>query len=328
MRGHPTVRDEGGFALLAVILVVALLSVVVTELVFSMRLEAGMVRAYREGVLAEHLAEAALHQAMRELSSDAQFQVPDEEGQLVLYRVAPGSVFPTRLPALPRTRVPLGAGAFSYRISDEEGRLNLNTAGPLRLDRLLAAIGLEKSARDVITDSLEDWRDANEAHRVNGAESEDTYLKLPVPYRARNADLQDPAELLQVKGVTPELYYGAPGRAALAALVTGRGRGTVNLNTAPHLVLQALGLSEAEIQEILQTRRRAPYTSVPPRFAGRGLHAGSTTFRIEAEGVMAGEPRARVVAVVQRIPGEPGSEPTMVIQSWRPLPPLGTEASW
>ncbi|HET7873911.1 MAG TPA: hypothetical protein VFN71_00190, partial [Methylomirabilota bacterium] len=107
MRLHAVVRDEGGFALLAVILVVALLSVVVTELVFSMRLEAGMVRAYREGVLAEHLAEAALHQAMRELSSDAQFQVPDEEGQLVLYRVAPGSVFPTRLPALPRTRVPL-----------------------------------------------------------------------------------------------------------------------------------------------------------------------------------------------------------------------------
>jgi general secretion pathway protein K len=325
MRSRSALRNEQGFALLSVILVVALLSVVVTELMSSMRLETAMVRAYRDGVIAEHLAEAGVHQAMRELSSDAQIQSLDEDGQIVFFKVAPGSAFPIRLPALPRARVSLGAGAFSYRISDEEGRLNLNTAGPLTVDRLLAVLGLEKTGRDIITDSLEDWRDADETHRANGAESEDTYLKLPVPYRARNADLQDPAELLQVKGVTPELYYGAPDRAALADLVTVRGPGTVNLNTASPLVLQALGLSEAEIQDIIQTRRSAPYTAVPPRFAGHRLHAGSSTFRIDAQGV-AGEVRARVVAMVQRAPGDPGSEPTIVIQSWAQLPPLGAES--
>ena len=42
---------ERGFVLLAVLLVLALLAVVVTELAFSARLEASMVRSYRDGVL-------------------------------------------------------------------------------------------------------------------------------------------------------------------------------------------------------------------------------------------------------------------------------------
>ncbi|HEY7654115.1 MAG TPA: prepilin-type N-terminal cleavage/methylation domain-containing protein, partial [Methylomirabilota bacterium] len=59
-------REQRGFALLAVMLVLALLAVVVTEFAHSARLEASMVRSYRDGVVAAHLAEAGLHQALRE----------------------------------------------------------------------------------------------------------------------------------------------------------------------------------------------------------------------------------------------------------------------
>ena len=52
--------DQSGFALLAVTLVLALLGVVVTELAFSMRLEAAMVRSYKDAILARHLAEAGI----------------------------------------------------------------------------------------------------------------------------------------------------------------------------------------------------------------------------------------------------------------------------
>ncbi len=48
----------------------------------------------------------------------------------------------------------------------------------------------------------------------------------------------------------------------------------------------------------------------------------SATFRIEAEGVIAGEPRARLVAIVQRTTGgTAGSAPPLIIYSWLPLPP-------
>ena len=322
MRGERARGDERGFALLAVMLVLALLGVVLAEFAYSMRLEASMVRAHKESLIAGHLAEAGVHQAIREILSQASISALDEDGQIAFYQLLPGQTTLTRIPNLQRSRVPLGAGEFSYRISDEESRVHLNLAASDRFERLLTALGVPKEARDVIQDSLQDWKDTNDEHRANGAES-DHYLKLPVPYRARNAYLQDQAELLQLRGMTPELYWGAPDRPGLAELVTVFGRNLVNLNTAAPAVLSAMGLSDAEVTDVVQTRVRAPYPSVPGRFtAVRGFAVTSQTFRIEAEGIVAGEPKARVVAIVQRrtprtaLPDAPPPLPFAIV-AWR-----------
>ena len=76
-------KTQTGFALLAVMLVLTLLAVVVTEFAFSARLEASIVRAYRDGVLASHLSEAGVEQAIREILSQAQIAAPDQDGQLI-----------------------------------------------------------------------------------------------------------------------------------------------------------------------------------------------------------------------------------------------------
>ena len=107
----------------------------------------------------------------------------------------------------------------------------------------------------MIGDSIQDWRDPNDEHRANGAESDDYYLKLPMPYRAHNANLESITELLQIKGITPAIYNGSKDHPGLASLVTVRSTGTVNMNTAGPAVLTALGLSTAEITEIQQSRR-------------------------------------------------------------------------
>jgi len=312
--------DERGFALLAVILVLALLAVVVTEFAFSMRLEASMVRAYRDGILARNLAEAGIQQAIREILSESNVVALDDDEQVAFYTRPAGGTDIRRLPSLTRTHVPLGNGAFSYRITDEEGRLNINSGVANRMQLLLTKLGVDKIERDGIGDSIEDWRDANDTSRTNGAES-DYYLKLPVPYRARNGNFQDTAELLQIKGITPELYYGSDEREGLERLVTTRGRGNVNLNTAPAAVLSAVGLSDAEISEIVQTRSKTPYPAVG-RFGGRGpFSVVSNTFRIEAEGIVGGEPKARIVAIVQKVSGSTAGAATVSIVSWRPAEP-------
>jgi general secretion pathway protein K len=285
---------ERGFALTAVLLVMALLGVVGAEFAFSMRLEASAVRAYKESVTATHLAEAGLAQALREIAADAAWVVQAEDGQLTFYTSGR-----TALPRLPRKDVAFGPGHFSYRLSDEEARLNLNTSPPQRVDELLRVLGLDKSDRDVIVDSLQDWRDPNEEHRLNGAESDDYYLQLPVPYRSRNANLESVAELLQIRGVTPALFRGSDGRPGLADLVTVKTQGQVNINTASPAVFLALQLSEAEISEIVQRRREGPFSG-PDRWGGRGLRAVTQTFRIEAEGLLDGQVRARLTVVVQK----------------------------
>jgi len=306
---------ERGFALLAVMLVLALLGVVAGEFAFAMRLEATMVKSYREEIVGRHLVEAAVQQAIREILTDSQVVGLADEGLLTFFRL------PARpLPRLPRSEAPLGRGTFSYRITDEEARINLNTAPPDRIDRLLATLGVDKQARDIINDSVQDWKDPNDLHRINGAES-DYYLKLPVAYRARNANLEDVAELLQIRGVTPELYFGRSGEPGLAEFVTVHGAGQVNqvnLNTASPTVLKALGLSDAEVSEIVQARSVTPYPSVPARFAGRGLTISTRTFRIEARGWVDGQLAGKVTAIVQKrvdASGQPGG----VILSWNPV---------
>lgn len=273
----------------------ALLGVVGAEFSYSMRLEATAVRAWKDGITAAHLAEAGVEQAIREVAADSTFVGLDDQGVLTFYArdLAP-------LPRLPRDKVPLGAGHFSYRISDEEGRLNVNTATPERLDRLLEFLGLDKIARDIVVDSIQDWRDPDEAHRLNGAESDDYYLTLPVPYRSHNASLLSVNELLQIRGVTPTLFEGAEGKAGLADVVTVKTPRQVNINTAPEPVLRAYGLGDAEISQLLQARQNAPYARVPGQFGARGFSSTTRTFRIEADGLVDGQVRARITAVVQR----------------------------
>ena len=306
---------QRGFALLAVMLVVALLGVIVGEFAFAMRLEATMVKSYREEIVGRHLVEAAVQQAIREILTDSQAVGLADKDLITFFRL------PARpLPRLPRSEEPLGRGTFSYRITDEEARINLNTAPPDRIDRLLLVLGVDKQVRDVINDSLQDWKDPNDLARLNGAES-DYYLKLPVPYRARNGSLEDVAELLQIRGVTPEIYYGREREPGLAEFVTVHGAGQVNqvnINTASPTVLKALGLSDAEVSEIVQARSVAPYPSVPARFAGRGLTISTRTFRIEARGWVDGQLVGKVTAIVQRRVDASG-QPSGVILSWNPL---------
>ena len=296
-------NGQRGFALVAVLLVLAFVAVIGAEFAYSMRLEATAARVYKETLIATHLAEAGLEQAIRELVAefatvtvgDDKDPDADRECPIVFYgrdRVA--------RKRLPHRDVPLGSGRFTYCISDEEARLNLNTSPPDRVSRLLEALGIEREDRDVIAASLQDWRDPNEEHRLNGAESDDTYLKLPVPYRSKNAALDSLAELIQVKGVTPKLMDGHEGRPGLAGLVTVKTPGQVNINTAGREVFRALGISDAEFTEIEQSRRQGPYVSVPGRFGGRNLAVTSRTFRIEAQGLMDGQVRARLTAIVQK----------------------------
>jgi general secretion pathway protein K len=294
--------NERGFALIAVLLVLAFVGIIGAEFAYSMRLEATAARVYKETLIATHLAEAGVEQAIRELAVEYAFvglgndrdRDADAECLLTLYsreRLA--------IKRLPHRNVPLGAGQFTYCIRDEQARLNLNTSPPDRVGRLLETLGVERQERDVIVDSLQDWRDPNEEHRLNGAESEDTYLKLPVPYRSKNANLDSLAELTQIKGVTAKLLEGENGRAGLAGLLTVKSPGQVNINTAPREVLRALNVSDAEITEIEQQRRLGPYGS-NHRFSGRGLTFTSQTFRIEAQGLVDGQVRARLTAIVQK----------------------------
>ena len=92
-------NDDRGFALIAVLLVLALLGIVGAEFAYSMRLEASAMRSWRDNLAAAHLAEAGIEQAMRELAADFKYVSLADDGRLTFYTQ-------DRLPIvrLPRTR--------------------------------------------------------------------------------------------------------------------------------------------------------------------------------------------------------------------------------
>jgi len=96
--------------------------------------------------------------------------------------------------------VPLERCAYSVRVVDEAGKLNVNIATK---EQLMALPYMEEN----IADSILDWRDNDEDLRTEGAEA-GYYENLPFPYTIRNGQFKTIRELLRVKGMTPDLLYG------------------------------------------------------------------------------------------------------------------------
>jgi general secretion pathway protein K len=94
---------------------------------------------------------------------------------------------------------------MTVAIEDEFGKIDLNAATGEMLARLFASAGLSDLEAKSLADAVEDWRDKDDLRHANGAELDD-YRKDDLPYGPRNAALESVAELLQVRGATPEMF--------------------------------------------------------------------------------------------------------------------------
>jgi type II secretory pathway component PulK len=89
---------------------------------------------------------------------------------------------------------------FDYGLTDEAGKINLNSAS---LETLLKLPGMTSE----LAASIIDWRDADSDVTTGGAEDE-YYLLQPQPYHCKNKPLETVDELLLIKGGSAELLYG------------------------------------------------------------------------------------------------------------------------
>jgi len=89
---------------------------------------------------------------------------------------------------------------FNVRVIDEASKLNINTVTKGQL------LGLPEMPEE-IADAIIDWRDKDDTPSAAGVES-GYYEELPFGYMARNGPFRTIRELLLVKDVTEELFYG------------------------------------------------------------------------------------------------------------------------
>ena len=123
---------------------------------------------------------------------------------------------------------------ISVSVSDESGKIDLNSAPIEVLYSLMVEIGLDEDTAQRMADVILDWRDEDSLVRVGGAEDQD-YVASGYEYGSKDADFERVEELQLVYGMTRELYTALRPYITVHTFDYG-----VNLSVASELVVRAV----------------------------------------------------------------------------------------
>ena len=175
-------RREQGFALLIVLLAVALLALLVTQMVPAARTEAQIAGNLRSDLVQESTADGAVYAAAFHLldRSDKHWDADD-----MVHRL--------RLPD----------GTITVRITDEANKINLNTASPDLLRDLLLGVGADPTTANALAGAIVDWREIDGP--TPSADKPLLYRAAGLRYAPPEKPFRSLDELALVRGMTANL---------------------------------------------------------------------------------------------------------------------------
>ena len=258
-------RDSGGFALLLTLLIITLIVTVTLQFNTSMTSELYAAANLRDGVRLRSIANSGFHYALAVLFEDAAAEnefdsLHEDWANFRALSANSSSMFED--------------GRFEVRIIDHSGRIQINqlleapgeTGGEYTYDmaqkdlltRFLSSeeFDLDEETVEDLVDALKDWMDPDHEETNYGAENS-FYQTLDKPYACKNAPVGSLEEILLVRGISRELFYGTEERPGIAAYLTTQGNdGKININTAHPLVLRSLSeyLDQEMVEEMLAYR--------------------------------------------------------------------------
>jgi type II secretory pathway component PulK len=247
-----------------------------------------------------------------------------------------------------------GGGTFAVRLAGEDGKIPLNVeiseeddSAYVELLRYVVTnvvrggnqtTGVDKDTEQqisTIVDSILDWRDCDKEARLNGAE-DDYYLGLARSHRAKNGFFDSPEELLQVRGVTPDIFYGQNGMPGLVDVFSPYPRGKeleINAGQVTAEVVRVLVSSVttmAEAEDFLAQRETDPEAfratlsneidSAVPGLGARVLFTEPEVVRVEARADVHQPRNQAAVAAILQLPGNDSELP--IVYSWVDRAPL------
>ena len=310
-------RSERGVALMMVLWIFRVLTVLVAEFSRGMRDEAVATQNMAEEVQARGVALAGMGQGIYRTLRAREDNTDEDATDIDPDSWTPDGTW---------HEGQYGGGSFSVRLIDESGKISLNRADEALLRRVLTNVGVTGDEQEEIADAILDWRDADSMKRLHGAES-DFYLGLPEPYAAKNGPFDSVDELLLVRGITRDLFFGTGDRSSsgpIGGLKTNRDKGppialgqifsvfnktgNINIRNAPEAVLRAvMGGGEDDVQAVLEARSNDPGSALTlmqakvgdETIARRLVDRRASTVAVDARAVMQGaQIQARVGAVV------------------------------
>jgi general secretion pathway protein K len=265
-----TPTTKKGAALLAVLWLAAALSAIAFTLANTVRGEIERSSTDADGLKAYYLAEGAIDRMLVYIELGPAFVGPDGKP-----RFQQGT---TRV-----LRMDFPTGVVRAEYIPENSKLNVNFATPPELTTLLLALGVNPNQAPAIVAGILDWRGGTPGGSFS--EFDQYYLSLTPSFRARHASLQEIEELLLVRGITPDLFYGSYTRDADGRLIPHAGLrdclsvygslGVLDVNKVTPEVMVAVGVTPETAGAIVAVRKIAPITNVaqlaPFNSGGKGV---------------------------------------------------------
>jgi general secretion pathway protein K len=292
MRLHQK-KSQAGFALILVMLTIISMTALVASLALSMNTEVRLARNADYDAELLWMGRSGIELAEFALAN----KCADQKGIDALNQFWAGGASPCSndIPQISLKNVPLGHGQISVTIMDMERKWDINLVANPRapqmdvLQKAMAEVGVTDAAlSSTVIDSILDWCSPGDQARFSGAK-DDYYTHLNPPYYCKDGIIDDLSELLLIKGMTPEIYWGSfstnhsvsafqqHGGGAFGDPTTGSGSGfrnkdepvfpvglqelfspmggKLNINTASLKTLQLIpGMDEASAQAIIRQR--------------------------------------------------------------------------
>ena len=229
-------RDDRGFALILTILIISLIVVLTLEFNSNMRTHLHSAANLRDGIRLANIAKSGLEYAVAVLFEDAQETDFDTLNEIWADPKALSS----------NSSSMFEEGRFKIGIFDHSGKIQINqlvdsSEQKALFSRFLSQEEFDLDTEDVdnLIDAITDWIDSDD--EVTGFGAENTYYQsLPEPYSCKNGPLDFLEDLLLVRGISRELYYGKDEKEGISKYLTVYGDGKININTADTEVLMSL----------------------------------------------------------------------------------------
>ena len=269
-------KNKSGFAVIVALIAVTVLSILAGALAIFMKVESQLAQNGNDDEKLLWLGRAGVERACWILAQEP--QGPTSLKQIWAGGPGDGPETNSAIAGISLDNYPIGDGTVSLHLIEQESKINVNRADATLLNQVLTTMGVDASAISLVSDSILDWIDTDDASRPAGAES-DFYQGLTPPYYAKDAPMDDIEELQLIKGVTPLMFKGgtaadpnspfvhhkmgfgnAPGQAesypfGLRDVFTPFSSGKVNINTADENVLSCIpGIDTTSIQNIMTLR--------------------------------------------------------------------------
>jgi general secretion pathway protein K len=217
MRIYPS-RPDRGIALIIVMMVILVLAVLAGGFAYSMKVETRLARNTAWESDMEWLGRSGVELGKYCLAMHLASPPPESmySGLNQVWAGGPPNLTNELLAPINLKDVKLGPGKFTVTIKDMERKFNLsaltegNPMSQMILERALLLVGADSSDIPTIIDSYFDWIDPDSKPHLAGAENAD-YLRMPAPYYAKNGPVDDIRELLLIKGMTEQIFWGPEG---------------------------------------------------------------------------------------------------------------------